>query len=145
MFLVDTNVLSERRKGTKADPGVVEFVDRSDHEIFVPVQVIGELFSGVAWLRRRGDHAQASMLDSWLNLVLQKYSGRILAFDLECAEMWGSLMGLNDQHIVDRQIAAIALTYDLTVVNRNIGHFAGTGARTINPFLADASPGQRVP
>ncbi|HEV2135743.1 MAG TPA: type II toxin-antitoxin system VapC family toxin [Terracidiphilus sp.] len=144
MFLIDTNVLSERRRGPKADPGVVDFIDRTDHEIFVPVQVIGELFSGVEWLRRRGDHVQASTLDAWLKLILQKYSSRIIAFDLECAAIWGSLMGVNDQHIVDRQIAAIALTYDLTVVTRNTSHFAGTGARTLNPFLADKTPGQPI-
>ena len=142
MFLVDTNVLSERRKGPRADPGVVDYIDLSDHEIFLPVQVIGELFSGVEWLRRRGDFPQASRLETWLNLVLQKYSSRILTFDLECAKTWGSLMGMNDQHIVDRQIAAIALTYDLTVVTRNTSHFADTGARTLNPFRADASPGR---
>jgi predicted nucleic acid-binding protein len=49
-------------------------------------------------------------------------------------------MGVNDQHIVDRQIAAIALVYDLTIVTRNTSHFTGTGARVVNPFLADAPP-----
>ena len=141
MFLLDTNVLSERRKGRRADPGVVDFIDQTEHEIFLPVQVIGELFSGIEWLRRRGDHPQASTLEEWLRLVLQRYSERILTFDLECAEIWGSLMGVNDQHIVDRQIAAIALAYDLTVVTRNTSHFEGTGVRIMNPFLADAPPG----
>lgn len=144
MFLVDTNVLSERRKGRRANPGVVEFIDHSEHEIFLPVQVIGELFSGVEWLRRRGDLPQASTLETWLKLVLEKYSTRILTFDLECAKVWGALMGINDQHVFDRQIAAIALAYDLTVVTRNIDHFAGTGARTLNPFRADVTPGQPI-
>ena len=144
MWLVDTNVISERRKGQRADQGVVEFVDRAEHEIFLPVQVVGELFSGVEWLRRRGDFPQAALLENWLRLILQRYSSRILAFDLECAKTWGSLMGVNDQHIVDRQIAAIALTYDLTVVTRNTGHFADTGARTFNPIRTDASPGRQT-
>lgn len=138
MFLVDTNVLSERRKGRRANPGVVEFIDRAEHEIFLPVQVVGELFSGVEWLRRRGDLPQASRLETWLRLILQRYSRRILTFDLECARIWGSLMGVNDQHIVDRQIAAIALHYDLTMVTRNTAHFAGTGVRILNPFLVSA-------
>jgi predicted nucleic acid-binding protein len=47
-------------------------------------------------------------------------------------------MGVDDQHIVDRQIAAIALVHDLTIVTRNTSHFAGTGVRILNPFLADA-------
>jgi predicted nucleic acid-binding protein len=50
MFLVDTNVLSERRKGPRADPGVVDFIDRTGHEIFLPLQVIGELFTGARTL-----------------------------------------------------------------------------------------------
>jgi predicted nucleic acid-binding protein len=138
MFLVDTNVLSERRKGPKADPGVVRFLDRTEHELFLPVQVIGELRSGIEGLRRRGDLPQALMLETWFQIVLDEFAPRILAFDLECAETWGILTGVNDQHIVDRQIAAIALVYDLTVVTRNTGHFAGTGVRLLNPFFTDA-------
>jgi len=51
MFLVDTNVLSERRKGPRADPGVVDFILRAEHELFLPVQVVGELRSGIQSLR----------------------------------------------------------------------------------------------
>jgi toxin FitB len=135
MFLVDTNVLSERRKGAKADPGVVKFLDGPENEVFLPVQVIGELQSGIQSLRLRGDLIQAKRLDSWFQLVQREFSLRILDFDNDCAKAWGYLMGVNDQHIVDRQIAAIALVYDLTVVTRNTGHFAGTGVRLLNPFL----------
>jgi hypothetical protein len=142
MFLVDTNVLSERRKGPKADPGVVDFIGRTENELFLPVQVVGELRSGVEALRLRGDLPQALRLEAWFQLVLDEYSLRILAFDLQCAKIWGSLMGVNDQHIVDRQIAAIALAYDLTLVTRNTAHFAGTGVRLLNPFFADAPPSQ---
>jgi len=42
---------------------------------------------------------------------------------------------------VDKQIAAIALVYDLTVITRNTNDFAGTGARLLNPFLSDAVSG----
>lgn len=134
MFLLDTNVLSERRKGGKADPGVVDFLDRAGYEFFLPVQVVGELLSGIHALRLRGDLPQARKLEAWFQLILDEYASRILIFDLQCARTWGYLMGVNDQHIVDRQIAAIALVYDLTVVTRNTDHFAGTGVRLLNPF-----------
>jgi predicted nucleic acid-binding protein len=65
---------------------------------------------------------------------------RILNFDLACAALWGRLMGPSDQNPIDKQIAAIALHYDLTVVTRNVTHFAGTGVRLLNPFEADAGP-----
>jgi predicted nucleic acid-binding protein len=134
MFLLDTNVLSERRKGVKADPGVREFLDRTSDELFLPVQVVGELLSGIHALRLRGDLPQARKLETWFQLTVDEYAEHILSFDLECARTWGVLMGVNDQHIVDRQIAAIALVYNLTVVTRNTDHFAGTGVRLLNPF-----------
>jgi predicted nucleic acid-binding protein len=140
MFLVDTNVLSEVRKGPKADPGVVDFVRRPEHELFLPVQVIGELRYGVEKLKHKGDLPQALKLETWFQSILEDYSLRILAFDLTCAQMWGNLMGVNDQQPVDRQIAAIALVYDLTVVTRNTGDFADTGVRLLNPFFADMPP-----
>jgi predicted nucleic acid-binding protein len=145
MFLVDTNVLSERRKGKKADPGVVEFLRRREHELFLPVQVVGELCSGIEGLRYRGDLPQALRLETWLQIIHDEFAQRILSFDLECARIWGALMGINDQHIVDKQIAAIALAYDLTVVTRNTAHFAGTGARLLNPFLGGAPPAASTP
>lgn len=143
MFLLDTNVLSEKRKGAKADSGVQEFLDRTSDELFLPVQVVGELLSGIHGLRLRGDIAQARKLEAWFRLVLDEYAAHILSFDLECARTWGLLMGANDQHIVDRQIAAIALVYNLTVVTRNTSHFAGTGVRLLNPFRAGAVPSKR--
>ena len=138
MFLVDTNVLSETRKGTRANSSVLDFVLDTERELFLPVQVIGEIRSGIEALRQRSDLLQARILEDWFQFILARYSQRILPFDLDCAQKWGNLMGVNDQHIVDRQIAAIALVYDLTVVSRNTNHFEGTGVRLYNPFLPGA-------
>jgi predicted nucleic acid-binding protein len=140
VYLLDTNVLSERRKGAKADPGVVSFIDRQGDISYIPVQVIGELRSGIEGLRLRNDLRQAKLLEDWLTGVLDGYSDHVIDFTLPCAQVWGALTGVNDQHIVDRQIAAIALVYDLTIVTRNTAHFAGTGARVVNPFLSDIQP-----
>jgi toxin FitB len=141
MYLVDTNVISERRKGRKADPGVVAFFHRAGNEIFIPVQVVGELQSGIERLRRRGDVPQALLLQEWFLSILDAYSLHFLAFDLECSKIWGILTGADEQHRIDKQIAAIALLHDLVVVTRNTTHFAGTGVRVLNPFLADRSAG----
>jgi predicted nucleic acid-binding protein len=138
VYLLDTNVLSERRKGAKADPGVVSFIDRQGDNLYLPVQVVGELRSGIEGLRLRSDVRQAQLLEDWLTVVIGEYADHVIDFTLPCAQVWGALMGVNDQHTVDRQIAAIALVYDLTIVTRNITHFQGTGVRLMNPFLADA-------
>jgi toxin FitB len=134
MFLVDTNVISEIRKGPRADRGAASFIEQAERDLFLPVQVVGELASGVEMLRRRTDQAQANRLDTWLSAILKRFGARILTFDLECAKVWGRLKGGSDQNQIDKQIAAIALVFDLTIATRNVSHYAGTGARLLNPF-----------
>ena len=43
-------------------------------------------------------------------------------------------MSPHPQHPIDKQIAAIGLLYDLTVVTRNVNDFRDTGVRLLNPF-----------
>ena len=138
MYLVDTNVLSERRKGRKADPGVEEFFRHAKEEVFVPVQVAGEIEGGIERLRVRGDHPQAQLLEEWFRSMLTEFSDHVLSFDLDSARIWGILIGANEQHSIDKQIAAIALMHDLTIVTRNTSHFSGTGAQILNPFFNDS-------
>lgn len=136
MYLVDTNVISEARKGVKANPGVRAFwreVDPAD--IYIPVQTIGEIRRGLENIRQRGDRDQARRLESWLERVVTDYSDRILGFDPDCAQVWGRLMSPHPQHPIDKQIAAIALIHDLTVVTRNVAGFEATGVTLSNPFL----------
>src|SRR6202034_868058 len=118
MYLVDTNVISESRKGQRADPGVVDFFRRVSNEVFLPVQVVGELQSGIERVRLRGDSPQARLLQEWFHSVLEDFSLHFLAFDLECAKIWGMLIGADEQHQIDKQIAAIALLHNLIVVTR---------------------------
>jgi predicted nucleic acid-binding protein len=136
LYLIDTNVISELRKGNRAHPGAVRFLRTADPEaLYLSVQTLGELRQGVETIRLRQDHDQTHRLELWLNLVVQSYGDRILDFDHECAQMWGHLMAQSPQHVIDRQIAAIALLYDFTVVTRNTPDFDGTGARVLNPFV----------
>ena len=137
MFLVDTNVISEARKGQRADPGVVAFwaeAARHDTPIFLSSVTIGELRRGVELIRHRGDQRQAALLEEWLEHVLVDYGERVLSLDCDAAQVWGRLRVPNPQHAIDKQIAAIALLHDLTVVTRNTGDFANTGVRLLNPF-----------
>ena len=136
MFLVDTNVISELRKGQNANAGVLAFWRSVDGEtLYIAVQTMGEIRRGVENIRQRGDSAQAARLESWLDRVATGYADRILSFDLECAQVWGKLMSPHPQHPIDKQIAAIALIHDLTVVTRNVNDFKGLGVAVINPFV----------
>lgn len=135
MYLLDTNVISELRKGSRANPGVSAFFAALQPEdIYLSVQTIGEIRRGLENIRGRGDGEQADRLEVWLDLVVSNYTSRIIGFDLDCAQVWGKLMSPNPQHPIDKQIAAIALIYELTVVTRNTADFESTGVRLINPF-----------
>lgn len=136
MHLVDTNVISEARKGRNANRGVVEFFGKADPGgLYLAVQTIGEIRRGLENIRHRGDLAQAKKLEKWLDLLLADYAARILGFDTDCAQVWGRLMSPQPGNPIDKQIAAIALTHDLTVVTRNLDDFRGTGVSVVNPFV----------
>ena len=137
MYLLDTDVISEIRKGPKANPGVREFfarVSRDAAEVYLSVVTIGELRQGVERIRHRGDVAQAKRLERWLNAVTASYSQSILPFDEECAHVWGRLRVPNPENPLDKQIAAMALINDLEVVTRNTAHYVPTCVRVLNPF-----------
>ena len=135
MYLLDTNVISEARKGNKANPGVLAFRSQIlNKEDFLPSLVAGELRRGVEILRNRGDVIQAELIEEWLDAVLNDYADRILDFDEHAVDIWGRIMARSDQNPIDKQIAAIALLYDLTVVTRNVKDFVAAGVRVMNPF-----------
>jgi predicted nucleic acid-binding protein len=137
MFLIDTNVISEARKGRRADPGVQAFwsdAARDDTPLFLAAVTIGELRRGVELIRHRGDQLQAQLLEQWLLEVLETYGDRVLELDSDAAQIWGRLRVPNPHNAIDKQIAAIALLHDLTVVTRNTDDFAGCGVRLLNPF-----------
>jgi len=136
MYLIDTNVISEARKGSKANIGVRNFFAKvNPSDLYIAVQTIGELRRGVQSIRHRGDVNQAKQLEAWLDMVVSQYADRVLSFNIDCAQVWGALMSPHPHHAIDKQIAAIALIYDMKVVTRNIDDFLQTGVQLQNPFL----------
>jgi predicted nucleic acid-binding protein len=137
VYLVDTDVISEARKGAKANPGVRDFFHKAakeDTALYLSAITIGELRRGVEKIRHRGDEGQAGKLERWLHRLSNDYADAILAFDAEMAQLWGRLRVPHPENPLDKQIAATALMYDLVVVTRNTAHFEATGARLLNPF-----------
>lgn len=138
MYLIDTNVISEIRKGDRANIGVCQFFDsaiQNNTRLYVSSITIGELRRGVDLIFHRGDTIQGKLLESWLNSILEHYQDNILNIDCEIALLWGKMRVPDSQHALDKLIAATALNYDLTVVTRNIKDFESTGARLLNPFI----------
>ena len=137
MYLLDTNVISETRKGAHANAGVLRFMQEviaKGQRTYIAAPSIGELRYGVERLRYRRDVAQAIRIEAWLNALLQAGTGRVLSFDEPCAQTWGRLMVPDRTNQIDKQIAAIALVNHLTVVTRNVRDFQTQGLTVINPF-----------
>jgi len=64
-FLIDTNVLSEIRKGKRANAGVrLWFTEVNEEDLFVSVMTLGEVRRGIESIRRR-DPVSATNLDQW--------------------------------------------------------------------------------
>lgn len=135
MFLLDTVVLSELRKRQR-DPGVVTWIrQQRTADLFLSVISIGEIERGIA-LQAGRDAAFAAALGRWLDTVLALYADRIIGFDLPAARRWGALSAAIGNDAADLMIAATALEHGLTVVTRNVGHFAATGVAVFDPFGA---------
>jgi toxin FitB len=137
MYLLDTNIISELRKRDRANPGITSFFRQlAEQEAisYLSVITIGELRRGVDLIQHRGDFAQAKSLETWLQTILDLYAENILDFGQEEAQIWGRLRVPHPENALDKQIAATALVYDLTLVTRNVKDFVATGATLLNPF-----------
>ncbi|MGZ2747722.1 PIN domain-containing protein [Burkholderia stagnalis] len=137
MFLIDTNVISEIRKGKRTNKGVQAFFRQAEADaspLYLSVVTVSELRRGVDLIRHRGDLPQASALEAWLATLLSDYAPNILPIDIDVGQLWGHLRVPHPEHALDKLIAATALINDLTVVTRNVDDFAKTGVRLVNPF-----------
>lgn len=137
-YLIDTNVVSELRKGRRCDPHVAAwFRSAAAEETFLSVLSIGEIRRGIETVRRR-DAIAARALDAWLAKLLSDFSARILVVSDAIAEQWGRLMVPDPLPVIDAMLAATAIVHGLTLVTRNVEDVARTGVRLLNPFVEQA-------
>jgi len=133
-FLIDTNVLSELRKGPRADAGVrTWFAGVPEADLFTSVLVTAEIRTGIERVRPR-DPAFAATLEAWLGQLLDGYGDRVLPVDAAVAQRWGRLHASAHLPVVDGILAATALANDLTLVTRNRADIARSGVRWLDPF-----------
>jgi toxin FitB len=132
-WLVDTNVLSELRKGEGAEEGIKAwFATTADEDLYTSVLVLGEIRRGVESIRRR-DTASAMALDLWLVRLATGFGERILPVDIRVADRWGVLNVPDPAPTVDGLLAATALVHDLVLVTRNVRDVASTGVQVLDP------------
>ena len=135
MYLIDTNVISELRNPRRSDPGVVEwYAGVDDSQLFISALTLGEIRRGIELLRGRSDLPQAVILENWLQVVVQRYSERILPIDAGVADVWGVMNAIRPVSAIDGLLAATAKAHGLILVTRNIADVEGLEVELLNPF-----------
>jgi predicted nucleic acid-binding protein len=135
-YLIDTNVVSELRKGKRCNKNVASwFAPLKAEEVFLSVLTIGELRRGIELIGRR-DRPGAASLHRWLRDLIEASEGQILNVDRIIAEEWGRMNSPNPVPVIDGLLAATARIHNLSVATRNTKDIVRTGVPCVNPFLA---------
>lgn len=135
-YLIDTNVVSELRKGERADPAVAAwFAGLADEDVYLSALTLGEIRKGIESIRRRDPEA-AQALESWLGRISDSYSDRVLGIDRAIAEEWGRMNVPDPLPVVDGLLAATAKVTGLTLATRNVADVARAGIDLFDPFAA---------
>lgn len=133
-YLLDTNFISELRKGDRANRGVQTWTLVNDPALCaLSVVTIAEIRKGIED-KCRTDTRQAHQIERWLEGLLEDYSSNILPVTLAIADRWGRLLSTTQLPEKDLLLAATALEHGLTVITRNVVDFEGSGARFHNPW-----------
>ncbi len=133
-YLIDTNIISEVRKGERCDANVAAWYDRlDDADLYLSVLVLGEIRKGIERARPKAP-ARTKALEKWLAEVREAFQGRILPVDDAVAEEWGRMAGGRSTPTVDGLLAATAKVHRMTLATRNMADVDGLGAKLVNPF-----------
>lgn len=133
-YLIDTNIISEVRKGERCDARVSAwYASIADEDLFLSALVLGEIRKGVELARSR-DPDKASTLERWLGQVEDAFGSRVLGIDNAVADLWGRMSAVRPIPVIDSLLAATAAANDLTLVTRNDRDIAGLGVAVLNPF-----------
>ncbi len=131
MYLIDTNVVAEARRGRREAVVFLQSVDPDG--VFLSVVTLGEVMRGAA-LKQKDDPAAAARLIDWLEALRRGYAKRILPITDAVALEWGRLAALRPRGDADGFIAATAIVHNLVLVTRNVADFCDTRAPLINPW-----------
>lgn len=136
-WLLDTNILSERRK-PRPDPRVTAFFEAQPlNDLYISVVNLAEIRFGI---ELQQDPARRAQLNEWLTLKLRPaFAGRILPVTEDILLEWRLLLedGRKAGHTYshpDLLLAATALQRGLTIVTRDRKDFDMARVPVFNPW-----------
>jgi toxin FitB len=131
MYLVDTNVLSEARRGRPEARDWLRSVD--PRQVFLSVVTLGEVMKGISQ-KGRTDATAAGSLHRWLEQLRVDHAQRILPVSDEVALEWGRIAATRPRNMADALIAATAVVHRKMLVTRNVVDFDDLGLVVIDPW-----------
>ena len=140
MYLIDTNVVSELRKGPRCAPSVRAWAERvPPAACYISRISLAEIRYGI---ERADDPGFRAELEAWVqDGVLAWFGARVLEVDERVLVRWRHLVA--DARAsnytyppVDVLLAATALVHELGVATRNEDDFVRAGVRIVNPWEA---------
>ncbi|WP_117196540.1 type II toxin-antitoxin system VapC family toxin [Rhizobium terrae] len=135
MYLVDTNIISEARRGAPQAVAWLRSVDPLT--VHLSALTLGEIMRGIA-LKQKSDPKTAAHLTEWLRKLRNDHGDRILPVTDQITAEWGRLAAIRPRGDIDGLIAATAIVHDLILVTRNVRDFEDTDAAVINPWETPA-------
>lgn len=134
-YLLDTNILSELRKGDRCNISVAawEKAELIPHQGAVSVIALGEIRKGIEHIACR-DPTAASHLEAWLQGLRRHFAEQILPITADIADEWGRLNAQRPLPAADSLLAATANVHKLILATRNTGDLLHVPVDMVNPF-----------
>lgn len=128
MYLVDTNVVSEARRGTSQ--ALAALCRSAQHS---PERAHPQRNHARHCPQAEVRSEAAARLTEWLRKLRHDHGDRILPITDQIAVEWGRIAAIRPRGDIGGLIAATAIVHDLILVTRNVKEFEDTDASLINP------------
>jgi predicted nucleic acid-binding protein len=138
VYLLDTNIVSlfDPRRAAEAAPAI-GWLRAHDRLLYLSTITLTEIEAGILKLAREGKTARERQLALLRDGLIADFKDRLLPLDVDVALMVARLAESIRPKVIERIdliVAATASVHGLTVLTRNVKHFAPTGVPVIDPL-----------